>query len=221
MFVNLLPFHIFAPDFHNRRILVDAPSATTASRKPAGASSLSIFPNSSLAYRHVYFYFSRMVCRHCRFQFCWVCLKNWDVHGYNNTVCNSYEEPPRTSTMNDAKANLERWMFYYDRFINHEVSTKLEEELVKRSKEKMLHIQNNSTLSWIEVCLFYFQNHVCTDMSYPQTHFMQNAVEELSKCRRALKWSYAMGYYLASGNKKHMFEDIQSCVSSSYYALCL
>jgi hypothetical protein len=29
---------------------------------------------------------SRMMCRHCNFQFCWLCMKDWDVHGYNDKV---------------------------------------------------------------------------------------------------------------------------------------
>ncbi len=53
--------------------------------------------------------------------------------------------------MDEAKANLERWLFYYDRFNNHELSTRLEAALVKRTEEKMTEIQQASNLSWIEV----------------------------------------------------------------------
>ncbi|KAH8117138.1 hypothetical protein DFH11DRAFT_1579466 [Phellopilus nigrolimitatus] len=135
---------------------------------------------------------NRMLCHHCRFQFCWMCLKDWSVHGYNDTVCNSFVEPPRTATMDAAKMSLERWLFYYDRFSNHELSARLDQELVVRTQEKMLAIQESSDLSWIE------------------TYFMQHAVDELTRCRRTLKWTYAMAHFLASGNKKQMFEDIQA-----------
>ena len=39
---------------------------------------------------------------------------------------------------------------------------------------------------------------------------MRDAVVELTKCRVTLKWSYSMAYFLAPGNKKQMFEDIQA-----------
>lgn len=119
-------------------------------------------------------------------------MKDWSVHGYNDSICNAFIEPPRTSTMDEAKANLERWLFYYDRFNNHELSTRLEAALVKRTEEKMTEIQQASNLSWIE------------------THFMQTAVEELSNCRQTLKWSYAMAHFLTKDNNKQLFEDIQA-----------
>lgn len=40
---------------------------------------------------------------------------------------------------------------------------------------------------------------------------MKKAVEEVEKCRMTLKWTYAMAYYLASGNQKDLFEDNQRC----------
>ncbi|KAL5533496.1 hypothetical protein ACEPAF_5272 [Sanghuangporus sanghuang] len=135
---------------------------------------------------------NRMVCRQCRFQFCWVCLRDWSAHGYNQNVCHSYKEPEPTAEMDKAKAYLERWMFYYDRFNNHEVSAKLDQEVAERLEAKMEKLQKKSILSWIE------------------THFMRHAVDELTKCRRSLKWTYAMAHFLKSGNKKEMFEDIQA-----------
>lgn len=91
-----------------------------------------------------------MLCKHCQFQFCWVCLKDWSVHGYNKTVCNSYVEPGKTAAMNKAQVDLERWTFYYNRFSNHEISAQLDEELVMKAEEKMSEMQHVSG-SWIEV----------------------------------------------------------------------
>lgn len=41
---------------------------------------------------------------------------------------------------------------------------------------------------------------------------MRDAVNELTRCRVTLKWTYAMAYFLAAGNKKQIFEDIQAYV---------
>lgn len=51
----------------------------------------------------------------------------------------------------NAKQNLEKWLFYFDRFNNHELSARLDQELVERTEEKMLEVQETSQLSWIEV----------------------------------------------------------------------
>ena len=43
---------------------------------------------------------------------------------------------------------------------------------------------------------------------------MEQAVDELTKCRLTLKWSYAMAYFLAKGDDKEIFEDLQAYVST-------
>jgi ariadne-1 len=138
---------------------------------------------------------SRMVCRHCSFQFCWMCMKDWDVHGYNDSVCSTWKEPDLTDDMTAAKRHLERWLFYFDRFNNHELSAKLDVELLERAAERITQVQDETGMSWIEA------------------QYMREAVAELSRCRLTLKWTYAMAHFLESGNDKQIFEDIQSCVA--------
>ena len=41
---------------------------------------------------------------------------------------------------------------------------------------------------------------------------MRDAVDELTRCRLTLKWTYAMAYFLAPGNDKEIFEAIQAYV---------
>ncbi|OSX64891.1 hypothetical protein POSPLADRAFT_1044325 [Postia placenta MAD-698-R-SB12] len=144
---------------------------------------------------------NRILCRHCNFQFCWLCRKNWDIHGYNNEICNTWKEPEPDEIKTEAKQNLEKWLFYFDRFNNHELSARLDQELCERTEEKMVNVQENSNLSWIEA------------------KFVQNAVDELTACRLTLKWSYAMAYFLAAGNQKEMFEDIQADLEKAVEAL--
>ncbi|KAI0333171.1 hypothetical protein GY45DRAFT_1432668 [Cubamyces sp. BRFM 1775] len=135
---------------------------------------------------------NRIHCRHCNHQFCWLCMKDWTVHGYNNEVCNAWKEPEPKESETKAKQNLEKWLFYFDRFNNHEISARLDEELCTRTEEKMVEWQETSKMSWIE------------------STFMRDAVDELTRCRRTLKWTYAMAYFLVAGNQKQIFEDIQA-----------
>jgi len=94
--------------------------------------------------------------------------------------------------MTAATKNLEKWLFYFDRFNNHEISAKLDQALCEVTEEKMVEVQEASDLSWIE------------------SKFVQNAVDALSRCRLTLKWSYTMAFYLAQGNQKQIFEDLQA-----------
>lgn len=96
---------------------------------------------------------SRILCRHCQFQFCWLCLRNWDNHGYNDATCNAWKPLDPDGDMTEAQRNLEKWLFYFDRYNNHELSAKLDQELCERTEEKMVEVQETSQLSWIEVWL--------------------------------------------------------------------
>lgn len=53
--------------------------------------------------------------------------------------------------MTVATKNLEKWLFYFDRFNNHELSSKLDQALCEATEEKMVEVQKASDLSWIEV----------------------------------------------------------------------
>jgi hypothetical protein len=61
------------------------------------------------------------------------------------------QEPERDETMTMATKNLEKWLFYFDRFNNHELSAKLDQALCEATEEKMVEVQEASDLSWIEV----------------------------------------------------------------------
>ena len=80
-------------------------------------------------------------------------MQAWSVHGYSNTTCNAFVEPEPTAESNEAKQNLERWLFYFDRFTNHDLSTKLDKALLERTEERVREVQENSDMSWIEVRL--------------------------------------------------------------------
>ena len=53
--------------------------------------------------------------------------------------------------MTEASKNLGKWLFYFDRFTNHEISAKLDQALCGAIEEKMVEVQEASDLSWIEV----------------------------------------------------------------------
>uniref|UniRef100_A0AC34FC49 RBR-type E3 ubiquitin transferase n=1 Tax=Panagrolaimus sp. ES5 TaxID=591445 RepID=A0AC34FC49_9BILA len=134
---------------------------------------------------------NRMVCKNnsCNFQFCWSCLKDWNVHGYEGAnSCNRYE--PNEKEKTESRLVLQRYLHYYDRFINHKNSLKAEATLVQNINIKIGQMQSKKCYSWIE------------------TQFLIKALESLQKCRRLL--IYAFAYYLPTNNSKTLFEDNQS-----------
>ncbi|KZT34184.1 hypothetical protein SISSUDRAFT_992175, partial [Sistotremastrum suecicum HHB10207 ss-3] len=140
---------------------------------------------------------NRIMCQNCKHQFCWVCKADWSSHGYNNSTCNAFKESDKADHELEAGSKLERWLHYFDRYNNHELSARLDEQLYERTEEKIVEVQKASGLSWI------------------QAQFMKNAVVELTQCRTTLKWTYSMAFYMKAGNSKEMFEDIQADLEKS------
>ncbi|GAA5828559.1 hypothetical protein JCM3770_005572 [Rhodotorula araucariae] len=146
---------------------------------------------------------NHMTCKKCKWEFCWVCMGPWSEHGTSWYNCSRYEEKADThkDAQSKSRAQLERYLHYYNRFSNHEQSIRLEADLYARTEKKMDELQEQSTLSWIEV------------------QFLAKAVETLGKVRTVLKWTYAMAFYLERNNHTQMFEDNQNDLEQAVEAL--
>ncbi|XP_068091367.1 ankyrin repeat and IBR domain-containing protein 1 isoform X1 [Hyperolius riggenbachi] len=153
---------------------------------------------------------NHMQCAKCKYDFCWICLEEWKKHssstgGYYRCtryeVINQVEEQSKEMTVEAEKKHkrfqeLDRFMHYYTRFKNHEHSYRLEQRLIKSAKEKMEQLSR--ALSE-------------TEGTYPDTTFIEDAVQELLKTRRILKCSYPYGFFLEpKSTKKEIFELMQT-----------
>ena len=137
---------------------------------------------------------NHMTCRKCKHEFCWMCMGLWAEHGNSWYNCNRFEEKSGHEAR-DAQAksrqSLERYLFYYNRYANHEQSAKLDKDIYLKTEKKMTQLQSTSGLSWIEV------------------QFLDIASQALQQCRQTLKWTYTFAYYLARNNLTEIFEGNQ------------
>lgn len=126
----------------------------------------------------------------CTHEFCWLCLGDWSEHGsktggYFN--CNKYEELKKSTgskvseeekRIKEAKSELDKYMFYFERFNNHNKAEKHGRTLrpVIKAKIQLLHDVKRYPMNELE--------------------FLEEAVSEVIKCRQVLKFTYVYGYYL-------------------------
>ncbi|KAF6197613.1 hypothetical protein GE061_008579 [Apolygus lucorum] len=152
-------------------------------------------------------------CVKCKFDFCWVCLESWKKHssatgGYFR--CNRYEAVHKAdekqgaliseAVLRNKQSNeLSRFLHYYTRFRNHDVSRRLEEPLLRTVKQKMDILIGTSK-----------------ERDTNCVRFIEEGVKELLKARRILCGSYIYGYYLEdNGYNKTIFEFMQDEVEEA------
>ncbi|KAJ3240213.1 hypothetical protein HDU81_004350 [Chytriomyces hyalinus] len=137
---------------------------------------------------------NHMTCRKCKYEFCWVCMGPWTDHGTQWYNCNRFDEKAGIDARDNqakSRALLERYLHYFNRYANHELSAKLDKDLSEKIELKMQEMQKTSDMSWIQV------------------QFMKSAKETLLEARNTLKWTYSFAYYLTRSNTTLLFEDNQ------------
>lgn len=143
---------------------------------------------------------NRMTCRPpCNFVFCWLCLSDWDVHGYRS--CNGYKATEESRNAQEiAQKYLHKYTHYYERWASND-----------RSKQKAISDLKDMENEHMEELI----NPECRDKM--MIGVVIAAWKQIIKCRRILKWSYLYGYYLpeTDGMKKQFFEYLQGQAESA------
>lgn len=137
-----------------------------------------------------------MICRNlnCRYEFCWVCLDSWEPHGSQWYGCNRFKEDgaqQARDAQEASRAPLTRYLFYFDRYANHEQSRRFESKLYESVQGRMEELQQQG-MSWIDV------------------KFVKRVVDVLCACRRTLMYTYVFAYYLDANNESFIFQANQS-----------
>ena len=140
---------------------------------------------------------NHMTCSQCKYEWCWVCEGEWSKHGSSYYKCNFFdstkEDKSKTSARDSARTELERYLFYYSRYRNHEQSQKLDGVVMAKVRR---HIRE-------EVAR-------CNGRTMVDVDFIERTASVLIECRHMLMYSYVYAFYLTDMRAKALFEYNQS-----------
>jgi len=148
---------------------------------------------------------NHMVCSRaggCGHEFCWLCLGDWATHGTSTGgyyQCNIYDKQAKEgkhaeeeTSRQRAKHALDKYMFYFERFMEHDKSMHM---TVKAKAEVDNKVQKLHDVHGFEII---------------ELQFLYDALRQVRACRRVLKWTYVYGYYLDENSaEKNLFEHLQ------------
>jgi len=94
---------------------------------------------------------------------------------------------------------LERYLFYYQRYMNHDAAGRFAVKHREVTQRRMadLALASGAAASWSDVA------------------FLEAATEALLECRRVLKFTYVFGYYMRDGAEMRLFEHLQEQLERS------
>ena len=119
----------------------------------------------------------------------------WADHGTSTGgyyKCNRYQAAPQgdQSSMAKAKAELERYLHYYQRYHNHDQSAKYAVRQKEAAERKLLE--------------------------QAELEHLVHAILQVIDCRRVLKYTYVMGYFLSEDSKlRGLFEHNQEMLEKN------
>jgi ariadne-1 len=146
-----------------------------------------------------------MNCKLCKHEFCWMCMQPWSEHGQNTGgfyKCNKFEDVSKAddeqSEAEKAKSELNRYLHYYQRYHGHDHSLKFAASQREAAERRMIETQESMHSSWIDV------------------QFLHQAAELVIECRRLLKYTYVLGFFLTDKTpEKQLFEHHQEMLEKN------
>jgi ariadne-1 len=121
----------------------------------------------------------------CYHQFCWLCLGSWANHSGDNFHCNRYAADKSEFTGDktrerQARASLERFLHYYERWTAHG-------ESMEKARRDLDGLRDGGGLEELAGV---------TGQPTTELVFITEAYERIVKERRVLRWTYAHVYHL-------------------------
>jgi ariadne-1 len=137
---------------------------------------------------------NHMVCAGCKYDWCWVCEGDWQKHGSSWYACNFFDpkaDKNKNSQRDSAKESLQRYIFYFSRYLNHLNSQKLDSKVMQQVQLRMQETINKGD---------------CTD----PYRYLTDTANVLFECRHTLMYTYVYSFYLEENAEKTLFEYQQA-----------
>jgi len=146
-----------------------------------------------------------MTCRNCTYEWCWMCVKVWKGHE-DYYSCGRYEKAQKKKEKSKRKKTkeqqvevereqkrvaLERYIGYYDKYLEYDKALKNSEILKENVKKKIQALNEQQTI-------------------LAEVKFLEKAGQALLECFAALKYSFVYAYFLSDGSsEKEIFTILQ------------
>eukprot|EP01120_Amphizonella_sp_Union-15-10_P011882 TRINITY_DN5167_c0_g3_i3.p1 TRINITY_DN5167_c0_g3~~TRINITY_DN5167_c0_g3_i3.p1 ORF type:complete len:611 (+),score=128.13 TRINITY_DN5167_c0_g3_i3:43-1875(+) len=150
---------------------------------------------------------NHMTCRQCNYEWCWLCIRPWKGHN-DYYSCNRFEKNQKKKEKKKKKGKklkllkeeeerqkqklqLERYLHYYERFVNHDNASKMEKQIREKAFARIKELTSGqSTLAEVK--------------------HIERGTNVLLQCQNVLKYSYVFAYYLPEdGKEKPLFNFLQ------------
>ncbi|KAL6933285.1 hypothetical protein ACO0R3_002388 [Hanseniaspora guilliermondii] len=133
-------------------------------------------------------------CGVCKFEFCWICHKEWKTHGGSFYDCMHKRDIKHSNTSNGKETiSLDRFRNYYKFFLESENNMILDMRIFNKLIESKL---NKLSAAF--------------GMNLTELEFLTDCVKEVINARNVIKYSFALLYFMdQSHNLFHIFTHNQ------------
>ena len=119
---------------------------------------------------------NHMTCRKeaggCGYEFCWLCMGKWSGH----SACNKYEDDTKKKT--ELKHELDRYIHYFDRYMNYKKSYDFALKLKPHIQEQIEKFNDIKEIPYLDLI------------------FLQDGVKTVIDSKRILMNSYIFGFLM-------------------------
>ncbi|MCQ2821038.1 MAG: hypothetical protein MJ252_27585 [archaeon] len=144
-----------------------------------------------------------MTCRKeaggCGYEFCWICLDEWQKHGTSWYKCDFKKSSKVVELERKAETGkkwIERFQRYSEKYMDHQKGEQFARKLYDSIKEKKEMFANIKGIFFSEL------------------GFLDEAIGTIIDCRRMLKYSYCLGFYLKETKEIELYEHHQYSLDS-------